>query len=34
MTTTMAIYEALSPGRPVQDERSLELMTPACAPPT
>lgn len=28
MTTTMAIYEALSPGRPVQDERSLELMTP------
>ncbi len=29
MTTTMPIYEALSPGRPVQDERSLELMTPA-----
>jgi imidazolonepropionase-like amidohydrolase len=28
MTTTMAIYEALAPGRPVQDERSLELMTP------
>ncbi|MBP2649004.1 MAG: amidohydrolase, imidazolonepropionase [Gemmatimonadetes bacterium] len=28
MTTTMAIYEALYPGRPVQDERSLELMTP------
>lgn len=28
MTTTMPIYEALSPGRPVQDERSLELMTP------
>lgn len=28
VTTTMAIYEALYPGRPVQDERSLELMTP------
>jgi imidazolonepropionase-like amidohydrolase len=28
MTTTMPIYEALYPGRPVQDERSLELMAP------
>ncbi len=29
MTTTMAIYEALYPHRPVTDERSLELMEPA-----
>jgi imidazolonepropionase-like amidohydrolase len=28
MTTTMAIFEALSPNRPVQDDRSLDLMTP------
>lgn len=28
MTTTMAIFEALSPHRPVTDERSLELMEP------
>ena len=29
MTTTMAIFEALYPHRPVTDERSLELMEPA-----
>jgi imidazolonepropionase-like amidohydrolase len=29
MTTTMAVFEALSPHRPVTDERSLELMEPA-----
>ncbi len=29
MTTTMAIFEALYPRRPVTDERSLELMEPA-----
>lgn len=29
MTTTMPVYEALYPRRPVTDERSLELMTPA-----
>ena len=29
MTTTMAIFEALYPNRPVTDERSLELMEPA-----
>ncbi|HSB53100.1 MAG TPA: amidohydrolase family protein [Gemmatimonadales bacterium] len=28
MTTTMPVYEALYPHRPVTDERSLELMTP------
>jgi amidohydrolase family protein len=28
MTTTMPVYEALYPRRPVTDERSLELMTP------
>lgn len=28
MTTTMPIYEALYPKRPVRDERSLELMAP------
>ena len=29
MTTTMAVIEAFYPGRPVTDERTLELMTPA-----
>jgi Amidohydrolase family len=29
MTTTMPVYEALYPHRPVTDERSLELMAPA-----
>jgi hypothetical protein len=29
MTTTMPVYEALYPRRPVTDERSLELMEPA-----
>lgn len=29
MTTTMAVLEAFYPGRPVTDERTLELMTPA-----
>ena len=29
MTTTMAVIEAFYPGRPVTDERTLDLMTPA-----